>query len=351
MHYIGVDYHKKYSYVVVKDEQGRRERKGMVNNTKEEFQKFLKPYLPGKAALEATRNWGLIYDWLEEILDDVALAHPLKVRAIAEARIKTDKISADILADLLRSNLLPEAYVPGKETREAKNVLRQRMFFVRIQTMVKNRIHAILDRHAEVLSHVPDVSDLFGASGMEWLKQVVLPGEDNRLLISELSLLEVLKQKISESNGVVKELAKGDRSVKLLRSIPGLGHFFSVLVAKEIDDIRRFKSDKKLCAYTGLVPSTHASGGKVFHGRITKQGNKWLRWAIVEAVPHAIKSDPHLYAYYEQIRLKNGNNAAKVATARRLVTIVYRVLTQGRLYERRIFNRRDLTRSPSVYPS
>lgn len=214
----------------------------------------------------------------------MALAHPLKVRAIAEARIKGDKISADILFDLLRCNLLPEAYVPNKETREAKNILRQRMFFVRMQTMVKNRIHTILDRHPEVMSEAPDVSDLFGASGMEWLKQVVLPGQDNQLLASELELLEVLKRKISVSNGIVKELAKGDKTVKLLRSIPGLGPFFSVLVAKEIDDIGRFRDEKKLCAYAGLVPSTYASGGKVFHGRITKTGNKWLRAAFVEAV-------------------------------------------------------------------
>ncbi len=274
MHYIGVDYHKKYSYMVVKDRDGKVERRGMVNNSKEEFRQFLRPYQPGKAVLEATRNWGLVYHWLEEILDDVALAHPLKVRAIAEARIKTDKISADILCDLLRSNLLPEAYVPGKDTREAKNVLRQRMFFVRVQTMIKNRIHAILDRHPELLSQAPDVSDLFGASGMGWLKHVVLPGQDNRLLASELELLEVLKGKISESNGLIRELASGDKRVKLLKSIPGLGPFFSVLVAKEIDDISRFKDEKKLCAYTGLVPSTYASGGKVFHGRITRTGNK-----------------------------------------------------------------------------
>lgn len=144
MHYIGVNYHKKYSYVVVKDKDGKVRRRGKVNNRREEFRQFLKPYQQGKAVLEATRNWGLIYDWLEEILDDVALAHPLKVRAIAEVRIKTDRISADILCDLLRSDLLPEAYVPGRETREAKNILRQRMFFVRVQTMVKNRIYAIL---------------------------------------------------------------------------------------------------------------------------------------------------------------------------------------------------------------
>jgi transposase len=335
MHYVAVDYHKRYSYLVVKDREGRVERRGTVNNRREEFKQFLEGCRPGKAVLEATRNWGLIYDWLEEILDDVALAHPLKVRAIAEARIKTDKISADILCDLLRSNLLPEAYVPSKETREAKNVLRQRMFFVRVQTMVKNRVHTILDRHPEVLSEAPDVSDLFGATGMEWLNHLTLLGQDNRLLASELELLCMLKRQISKSNGIVKELAKGDRRVKLLRSIPGLGPFFSVLVAKEIDDIARFRDEKKLCAYAGLVPSTYASGGKVFHGRITKLGNKWLRWALIEAVPPAIRSDPDLFRYYQRLKARKGANAATVATARRLLTIAYRVLKQERLYEER----------------
>jgi transposase len=342
VHYVAVDYHKAYSYLVVKDKEGKVGRRGTVNNRKEEFQQFLEPYKPAKAVLEATRNWGLIYDWLEEILDDVVLAHPLKVRAIAEARIKTDKISADILCDLLRFNLLPEAYVPCKETRDAKNVLRQRMFFVRVQTMVKNRIHTILDGHPEILSQAPEVSDLFGATGMEWLKQAALPGQDKRLLASELELLELLKHKISQSNGIVKELAKGDRRVKLLRSIPGLGPFFSVLVAKEIDDIGRFSHEKKLCAYVGLVPSTYASGGRVFHGRIIKMGNKWLRWALIEAVPHAIRSDPDLFAYHARLRVRKGGNAAKVATARRLLTIIYRVLSQERLYQRRIKTKSSL---------
>jgi len=191
------------------------------------------------------------------------------------------------------------------------------------------------DRHPAIVSQAPDGSDLFGASGMEWLKQVVLPGQDNQLLASELELLEVLKQKISASNGLVRELARGDKRVKLLRSIPGLGPFFSVLVAKEIDDISRFRDEKKLCAYAGLVPSTYASGGKVFHGRITKTGNKWLRWAFIEAVQPAISSDADLFAYYERLRIRKDANAARVATARRLLTITYRVLSQQRLYQRR----------------
>jgi len=86
-------------------------------------------------------------------------------------------------------------------------------------------------------------------------------------------------------------------------------------------------SSEELCAYAGLVPSTYNSGGRVFRGRIIKQGNKWLGWVVIEAVPHTIKNTLDLYAYYEQIRIKKGNNAAKVATARRLLTTVYRVLS------------------------
>ena len=196
MHYIGIDYHKRYSYVVVKNDKGKTEQRGTVTNSKEAFQQFLRPYCSGKAVLEATRNWRLIYDWLEEMLDDVALAHPLKVRAIAEARIKTDKISADILADLLRTDLLPRAYAPSRETRDIKYILRQRMFYVRVRIMVKNRIYNILGRHPDILSEAPEVSDLFGAAGVKWLTQVVLPGDDNDILASELELLKFLKERI-----------------------------------------------------------------------------------------------------------------------------------------------------------
>ena len=230
------------------------------------------------------------------ILNDVALAHPLKVRAIAEARIKTDKISADILVDLLRTDLLPRAYAPSRETRDIKYVLRQRMFYVRVKTMVKSRIYELLDRHPEILSEAPEVSDLFGTAGVKWLSQVVLPGDDNDLLASELELLKFLKEKVCQSDSTVRELGKRDMRASLLKSIPGIGPFFSVLILYEIDDVSRFSDERKLCAYAGLVPSTYASGGKVFHGRITKTGSKWLRWAAIEAAQTAVRSNPEFYA-------------------------------------------------------
>ena len=108
-----------------------------------------------------------------------------------------------------------------------------------------------------------------------------------------------------------------------------------MLILYEIDDIGRFRDEKKLCAYAGIVPSTHASGSKVFHGRITKTGNKWLRWAAIEAAQTAVRSDSEFRAYYQRIKVRKGTNAAKVATARRLLTIVYRLLRQGRFYKKR----------------
>ena len=118
-----------------------------------------------------------------------------------------------------------------------------------------------------------------------------------------------------------------------MRAIPGIGEFFSVLIAYEVNDIRRFANEKKFFSYIGIILSTFSSGGRTFHGRLTKQVNKYLRWTIVEAIWPAIETDPDLRAYYEKVRLKKGANPAKIATARRLATIIYRVLYQYRDYK------------------
>ncbi len=122
------------------------------------------------------------------------------------------------------------------------------------------------------------------------------------------------------------------KRVKLLETIPGIGQFFAVLVANEVDDIRRFANEKKFFSYIGIIPSTFSSGGRTFDGRLTKQGNKYLRWALVEAIWPAVRSDPELESYYQSIKARKGPNPAKIATARRLATIIYRVLRHERSY-------------------
>jgi len=275
-----------------------------------------------------------MHDWLEELVDEVHLAHPLKVKAIAEAKIKTDKIDAKVLAHLLRTDLLPEAYVASPEAREVRLVLRQRMFVVRLRTMVKNRMFGMLDRYPELAKSRP-TQEVFSQEGRAWLKQIPLKDTDRRLMDEDLMLLEELDGHLKASEALVERLSEGDERVRLLKTIPGFGKFFSVLVAYEVDTIERFAHEKKFFSYMGLIPSTYASGGRTFHGRLTKQGNKYLRWAMVEAVWPAIRADAELRAYYEGIKARKGPNPAKIATGRRLATIVYRVLSQKRPYESR----------------
>jgi len=331
--YIGVDYHKGYSYMTVMDESGKICGQGQVSNQPEAIRDFLTRFgVNGNSAavLEASRNWTVMHDWLEEMVDEVHLAHPLKVKAIAEAKVKTDKIDARVLAHLLRCDLLP-SLCARSGTRQARNLLRQRMFFVRVRTMVKNRIWHLLDRYPELTNSSP-CEELFSRQGLAWLRALPIKELDRKILDEELKLYDALEERISQSEQLVKKLACGDKRVKLLETVPGIGQFFAVLIANEMDDIRRFPNEKKFFSYIGIIPSTFSSGGRTFHGRLTKQGNKYLRWALVEAIWPAVRSDPELRDYYQRIRVKKGPNPAKIATARRLATIIYRVLRQERSY-------------------
>src|SRR5262245_7041312 len=224
MYSIGVDFHKMYSHITVMDAQGQVVKAGKVANTAEAVHQFVAPYGAGaQAVLEATRNWTVMYDLLEREVQAVYLAHPLKVRARAEARIKTDRIDSKILAHLLRCDLLPTAYVRPREQRVSQQILRQRMFLVRVRTMVKNRIHVLIDRQLDVRDVGAQFSDLFGAAGLAWLRAVSLADVERRLLDAELALFQAVQERIAESDTLVRNLAVGDPRVRWVRSIPGFG--------------------------------------------------------------------------------------------------------------------------------
>lgn len=331
MLYVGVDAHSATSHITVMDEKGKVVKRANVASTRECVRKALGAYRqPMKAVVEASYSWGAMYDWLDEVADEVVLAHPLKVRAIAEARIKTDKIDSETLAHLLRADLIPEAYAPSSDVRAKKRVLRQRLFLVRVRTMVKNRIKALLAQH-EV--RPPEVSDLFGKKGREWLSRLELPQPDGELLRENLALLEVMNERIESTEDLIARMAEGDEAVGWLSSLPGIGPFFSVLIRYEVDRMDRFRSAKKFAGYTGLVPSTYASGDRQVHGRLTKQGNKWLRWAFIEAVTPAICTSGFLRRHYEAIKARRGAKDARTSTARKLAELVWTIWTEKRCYE------------------
>ncbi|WP_092577019.1 IS110 family transposase [Rhizobium lusitanum] len=334
-YHIGVDYHKSYSHLVVQDSGGKTLRSGRVKNDRQSLGGFLERYRENShAVVEATRNWMVIYDWLDDICDDVVLAHPLKVKAIADAKIKTDKIDATVLAHLLRADLVPEAWAPSERSRDLRVALRERMFYVRLRTMTKNRIVTVFDRYPEQTAQLKKLGDLFGKAGRTQLAQVKVSEIDRIQIDRGLAFIGDIDVRIKQSEATIRAMTKANANVKLLKTIPGIGEFFARLIDAEIDDINRFRNPKKLAAYAGLVPSTYSSGGKTFHGKIIRQGNKWLRWAFVEAVSPAIASDPQLRAQYEHLKIR-GTNKARVAIARKLLTIAFQILRDQRAYEPR----------------
>lgn len=348
MLYVGVDAHSKTSWITVMDEKGKILKREQITSCRQDVRRSLGRYRqPMRAVVEASYSWGPIYDWLDEVTGDVILAHPGKVRAIAEARIKTDKIDSETLAHLLRADLIPEAYAPSKDIRAIKRVLRQRMFFVRVRTMLKNRIKALLAQHS---LDIPDVSDLYGKKGLQWLKGTKLPEPDGKLLNEDLELLLVLNERIATTESLISELSEGDESVDWLFSLPGIGKFLSVLIRYEVDNIERFSSAKKFTGYTGLVPSTYASGQRMVHGRLTKRGNKWLRWAFIEAVTPAIRKSAMLRRYYDRIKARRGCKDARAATARKLAELAWTVWTEKRLFtesgKKRFRRTKSFSRTP-----
>jgi transposase len=154
-------------------------------------------------------------------------------------------------------------------------------------------------------------------------------------LRDDLILLATLGGRIAATDCLIAKLAKGDYIVTWLASLPGIGAFLSVLLRYEVDDMTRFRSAKKFACYTGLIPSTYASNTRVYHGPLTKQGNKWLRWAFIEAVTPALRVSTELRRYYDQIKARRGAHDARVCTARRLAELAWIVWTERRCYEHR----------------
>jgi hypothetical protein len=200
MNFIGIDIHKRYSVCVAQNEQGQRLGTARIEgNTASGFAQFFQGLgEESKVVIEACWNWGKIHDLIESQpgVAEVLLANPLKTRLIASAQIKTDKIDANTLATLLRGNLVARAHAPAKAVRQRKDTLRQRLYWARLRTRIRNRIHAVLDRQPQL--DLPQCSDLFGARGMAHIRKVRLPEPDETLLREDLALMDLLSHQIKE---------------------------------------------------------------------------------------------------------------------------------------------------------
>lgn len=327
--FVGVDFHKKNSYVTGMSAEGKVVMRRQLANKKENWERLLKEFpAESKVVVEATCNWYYLYELIENRFE-VTLAHPLKTKAIASAKIKNDKVDSEILAHLLRADLIPASYIPTREVRDLRELLRYRIGMVRMQTILKNRIHAVLSKNGLIFPY----SDVLGKKGEKWLRSLQLRQVYVDEISGYLNLAASLKSCIQEAEKLISAKAQLNDQVRLLLSMPGIGEFSALLIHAEIGNIHRFPSAGKLCSYAGLVPSMRASGERIKMGGITKQGSSWLRWIMVEAAHHLVSGSATFKNYYERIKFKKGASVAKVAVARKALKIIYYMLRNNTAYE------------------
>ena len=329
-HYLGVDLHKRRTYVVLMDADGKiSDQRGLANDAMSDYI----AQLPKNtfAVLETTSNWSYLYDVLEAQVAGVVLAHPKQVRAIAAARVKNDRIDATTLAHLARTNLLPTSYAAPHTVRELRELVRHRAKLVRERTRHKNRIHRVLSIYN---LHSP-CSDLFGKQGRIFLQdsQERLSDTHHMLITDYLLMIDTLGERIKQIDKRLREWSKTEPRAALLMSMPGIGIYSAAIILAEIGNVARFRGAKQLCSFAGLAPSTRSSDMKVHHGRITREGSSWLRWIMVSAAHTAPRHSPRLNAFLERVAYKHGRKTARVALARKMLSIVFFMLQRHQPYQ------------------
>jgi transposase len=274
-----------------------------------------------RAVIEATGT----YRWLYNLLQPhgtVLLAHPMRLRAMIQRRTKTDKLDAQLLANLLRINQIPLAYIPPEPYQQLRDLTRSRARLGRHLAEVKIHLRALLARqNRESPYRTP-----FGPHGLGWFRgQDFGPIED---MVRD-ELLERFGHYVKQMSLFDKRLEEMRRAfpqVEALADIHGIGLYSALLIVAEIGEVERFRTAKQVGAYTGLTSRVHQSGGHCYQGSITRQGSPWLRWVLVQAAMKAVHRDVALKNFYSRIRKRSGAKIARVAAARKLAEICWKRL-------------------------
>ena len=323
--YVGIDVHRKRSQVAVIDQDGQVLANRNVPNGAEPILKVIGGLPAGTpAAFEAAYGTS----WLVELLEDYGFAphlvHPSRCKAIASARLKNDKVDAAILGQLLRADLLPEAWFAPAPVRQLRALLRHRVALVRLRTRLRNRIHAIVADYG----HDRPVGGYWTGPGRAWLAALELPAVSRELVEDYLGLIDALQDRVDRLDWEVRQRARSDPRVKVLTQLPGVGPFTALVILAEVGDISRFASARQLASWAGLTPTVRGSDRVAHYGHISKEGSVWLRWVLCEAAQTA-KRSPQFAAGYQAIAARRGKKIATTAVARKLLTRAWHLLTDA----------------------
>ena len=321
--YIGIDLHKEFFQVCEVDAQGQRVWETRMPRTEGGLTLFRAHCTETTAiAVEATGPTWAFVDALARTPARVCVVDPRKTRLKAGYAAKTDRLDARRLADALRRDSVVSVYIPPPAIRELREVCRGRHQVIRLRTRIAQMIRALLLRSGA--ADVP-VRRVFSATGLAWLREVVLPPDAAASLQRLRHVLEAVQEEAAVADAIVTARAQQDPIAVVLDTLAGIGPVLALTIRAEIGDITRFPRGPQLASYTGLVPRVDASANRYWSGRITRDGSPWLRWALVEAAMHAIKRPDGVGRWARQLAIRKGAFKARVALARRLCDEIVRV--------------------------
>ena len=330
MRVIGLDVHRNFAQVAILDD-GVVKDHGRFAMEREAVLAFANKVLTkdDDVVLEATGNTAIIVRLLTPFAHRVVIANPLQVRAIAWAKVKTDKIDAATLARLHAAQFLPEVWMPPEDVELRRRVIAERTQLVGQMTRLKNRIQSIL--HANLVPK--ETGRIFSKRSRARLEALPLPADQMRMALRHHDELVRLAAELAVIDRDVAQHALGDPDVKRLMTIGGVDSIVAASVLAAIGDIRRFSSPDKLVSYLGLNPSVHQSGDHpAYHGHITHQGRGHARGMLVEAAWSIASSTGPLSAFFHRISVKRCKSVAAIATARKLAVLIWHMLTKQQDY-------------------
>jgi transposase len=329
MHAVGLDIHRNFGEAVeIRDGVARQ--LGRIDLVRDRVIAFARRLgSEAEVVIEATGNTAAVAKLIAPHVKRVLIANPLQVRAIAHAKVKTDKIDALTLAKLHAAGFLPQVWQPDEATERLRRQVARRATIVQARTRLKNRIHAVLSRNLVPLPK----GDLFSGRGRAWLAQQPLEPDERQAVHSWLDELDRLSIELEKVDQLLAKAALGDARVRRLMTVAGINLTIAIGLIAAIGDMSRFSSPEKLVSYFGLNPCVRQSGdGHAHHGRISKIGRAHARGLLVEAAWAAAVAPGPLRSFFKRIMRKRGKPIAAVATARKITAIIWHLLSKNEDY-------------------
>jgi transposase len=325
-----MDVHRSFAQVAIVEDGICRD-EGRIGVRPEELRAWSAGLRPDdEVALEATTNSDAIATMLRPLVRRVVVSNPRKTRAIAEAKVKTDKVDARILAQLLAADFLPGTWVPDDRTRMLRRLVMRRSHLVKQRTRVKNQVHAIMARN--LVPTCPH-ADLFSRVGRRWLERQDLPSDEWRSVEALVRQLDFHGDELAQVDRDIALEAIDDPVVARLMTVPGIDVTVAVAVLAAVGDFGRFESPDRLVSYLGLNPRVRQSGdGPASYGRITKAGPAQARGMLVEAAFSASRAPGPLRAFYRRVKERRGFQIAIVATARKMTVLCWHLIAKEQNY-------------------